>query len=105
MLAKPAIWPWSAEAADTWTLDECVRATTAFRSWADLADTAPTYAPTFYPGREDDPATVRAMERVRDAFNYEFALKRSRKAEIRRFGAQWSGPTATDKIKAMRGAA
>jgi hypothetical protein len=50
------------------TIDEAVRAVTAFGSFADLKDTLPTYAPTFYARRftKDEQAAAR---RVAEAFN------------------------------------
>lgn len=52
-----------------WTIDDCVRAVTAFDSFDDLKNTSRTYAPSFYPGLHNSMAEVSAMERVCSAFN------------------------------------
>ncbi len=66
------------------TIDECVRAVTAFQSWDDLKDTQPTYAPTFYARCFVTTFEHAAAKRVVSAFNA-FATRtgRDRRAEIR----------------------
>lgn len=50
------------------TIDECVRMVTACDSFADLKDTLPTYAPTFY-ARRFSKEEIAAASRVTAAFN------------------------------------
>lgn len=50
------------------TIDDCVRAVTAFDSFEDLKQTQPTYAPKFY-ARATTTAESIAQRRVVDAFN------------------------------------
>lgn len=65
------------------TIDEAVRAVTAFGSFADLKDSLPTYAPTFYARRA--PTAERAlMERVAGAFNaWAERVGRTARAEVK----------------------
>lgn len=51
------------------TVDEAVRATTAFRDVADMMDTLPHYAPKFCISRARTDAEVNAMLRAARAFN------------------------------------
>lgn len=66
------------------TIDDCVRAVTAFQSFDDLKDTQTTYAPTFYVRHVVTTFEHTAMHRVVSAFNA-FAERtgRARRAEIR----------------------
>lgn len=88
--AKPvwlAAWPMTADEAtkqaERKSLDDCVRMVSAFRSFDDLKDSAPTYAPTFY-RRGMAPAEVLAAKRVCEAFNAWAAREgRERRAEVR----------------------
>lgn len=50
------------------TIDECVRMVTACDSFADLKDTLPSYAPTFY-ARRFSKDELAAARRVSEAFN------------------------------------
>ncbi len=50
------------------TIDECVRMVTACRSFADLKDTQPSYAPTIY-ARGFTQDEKLAARRVVEAFN------------------------------------
>lgn len=50
------------------TIDECVRMVTACDSFADLKDTLPSYAPTFY-ARRFTKDELTAARRVTEAFN------------------------------------
>lgn len=52
-----------------WTIDDCVRAVTAFYGFDDLKNTESTYAPSFYPSKANSMAEIHAMERVTSAFN------------------------------------
>ncbi len=66
------------------TIDQAVRAVTAFDSFDDLKNTLPSYAPTFYVRRfsKDEQAAAR---RVVEAFNAWAARPengRARRAEI-----------------------
>jgi len=66
------------------TIDDCVRAVTAFSSFDDLKDTQPTYAPTFYKRHVVTTFEHQAMERVVSAFNaWAERNGRARRAEIR----------------------
>lgn len=66
------------------TIDEAVRAVTAFDSFDDLKNTLPTYAPTFYVRRGATDFELRCMRRVVGAFNSwaEREGGRARRAEI-----------------------
>lgn len=69
-----------------WSIDDCVRAVTAFDSFKDLQNTAPSYAPSFYPGRHNSLAEITAMERVCSAFNaWAKRAGRERLSEVYRF--------------------
>lgn len=52
------------------TIDDCVRATTAFRDVADMMDTQPSYAPKFCLSRAYSDAQRLAMLRAARAFNH-----------------------------------
>lgn len=67
----------------TVTLDEAVRAVTAFDSFADLKATQPSYAPTFY--TRNAPTPERAlMVRVTVAFNaWAARVGRAARAEVK----------------------
>jgi len=67
------------------TIDDCVRAVTAFSSFADLKNTQPTYAPTFYKRHAVTTFEHMAMQRVVSAFNAWADREggRTRRAEIR----------------------
>lgn len=79
-----------------WTLDECVRAVTAFDSFEDLKNTNSSYAPSFYPGKANTMAELDAMGRVCKAFNaWAGRVGRTRRAEVYRIqcaGEQRRGP-------------
>ena len=79
-----------------WTIDDCVRAVTAFDSFEDLQNTEPSYAPSFYPGKANSMADVNAMERVCSAFNaWAERVGRDRRATVYRMqaaGEQRRGP-------------
>lgn len=79
-----------------WTIDDCVRAVTAFESLEDLQDTQPSYAPSFYPGKAHSMAEISAMERVCVAFNaWAERVGRERRAKASRIqvaGEQRKGP-------------
>lgn len=81
-----------------WTIDDCVRAVTAFDSLEDLQSTEPSYAPSFYPGKGYSMAEVSAMERVCGAFNaWAERVGRERRAKVYRIqaaGEQRRGPFA-----------
>lgn len=51
------------------TIDDAVRAVTAFQSFDDLKATEPTYAPSFYPGRAVSQQELVDMRCVVAAFN------------------------------------
>lgn len=66
------------------SIDECVRAVTAFNSFEDLKATSESYAPTFYPGKAYGPADILAMKRVAAAFNaWAARVGRKRRAEVK----------------------
>lgn len=69
------------------TIDDAVRAVTAFQSFADLKATEPTYAPTFYARSAKHGGGTQElhdMSRVCAAFNAWAARNgRSRRAEVR----------------------
>lgn len=66
-----------------WSIDDCVRAVTAFESFEDLQATEPSYAPSFYPGRANSMAEISAMRRVCSAFNaWAEREGRGRRAEV-----------------------
>jgi hypothetical protein len=76
------------EQPDVQSIDDCVRAVTAFDSFEDLQNTQATYAPTFYPGRHNTRDEVIAMERVCSAFNaWAKRAGRVRLSEVFRFQA------------------
>jgi hypothetical protein len=82
-----------------WSIDECVRAVTAFDSFQDLQSTESSYAPSFYPSkRHTSMAEVSAMERVCRAFNaWAERAGRERRANVYRIQAaseQRQGPHA-----------
>lgn len=81
-----------------WSIDDCVRAVTAFDSIEDLQGTEPGYAPSFYPGRANSMAEISAMERVCSAFNtWAEREGRDRRAQIHRIqsaGEARKGPFA-----------
>lgn len=65
------------------TIDEAVRAVTAFTSFDDLKNTQPSYAPTFYTRRAATPERA-LMERVAGAFNaWAARVGRAARAEVR----------------------
>ena len=65
------------------TIDDCVRACTAFSSFDDLQKTELTYAPTFY-GKPYTTAEGLARVRVVSAFNaWAERVGRERRAEVR----------------------
>lgn len=66
------------------TIDDCVRAVTAFQDWNDLKNTQPTYAPTIYARGLVTTFEHMAAKRVVSAFNA-FAERtgRARRAEFR----------------------
>ena len=67
-----------------WSIDDCVRAVTAFESFEDLKNTREDYAPTFYPGKGYSPAEILAMKRVANAFNaWAARVGRKRRSEVR----------------------
>lgn len=66
------------------TLDDAVRAVTAFQSFEDLKATERTYAPTFYQRRDGGAQELKDMQRVCSAFNAWAAREgRNRLAEVR----------------------
>ena len=82
-----------------WSIDDCVRAVTAFDSLADLQATEPSYAPSFYPSKQHTSmAEVSAMERVCASFNaWAERVGRERRAHVYRIqaaGEQRRGPFA-----------
>jgi hypothetical protein len=83
---------------DVQSIDDCVRAVTAFDSFEDLQKTETSYAPTFYPGKHNTREDVIAMERVCSAFNaWAKRVGRARLSEVFRFqaaGDQRKGPFA-----------
>ena len=56
--------------ADHMSVDQCVRATTAFSGLDDMLDTQPHYQPKFCISRAMTQADCRAMLRAARAFNY-----------------------------------
>ncbi len=76
-----------------WSVDDCVRAVTAFESFDDLKATKSSYAPSFYPGRDNSMAEVSAMERVCSEFNA-WAKRdgRERLAKVYRFQSAGEQP-------------
>lgn len=52
------------------SVDECVKATTAFRDLEDMLDTQPSYSPKFCLSRAITDAERNAMLRAARAFNY-----------------------------------
>lgn len=67
------------------TIDDAVRAVTAFQSFADLKDTSPTYAPTFYPrtaAHGGGTQELADMNRVCQAFNAWGARNGRREARV-----------------------
>jgi hypothetical protein len=81
-----------------WSIDECVRAVTAFDSFDDLQNTEASYAPSFYPSKHTSGAEVSAMKRVCSAFNaWAERTGRKRRAQvysIQAAGEQRKGPYA-----------
>ena len=81
-----------------WTIDDCVCAVTAFDSFDDLQNTEPSYAPSFYPNKQNSMAEISAMERVCTAFNaWAERVGRERRAKTYRIqaaGDQRKGPFA-----------
>lgn len=79
-------------------IDECVRKVTAFQSFEDLQNTEPSYAPSFYPSKDNSMMEVAAMERVCAAFNaWAERVGRERRAKVYRVqaaGEQRRGPYA-----------
>lgn len=69
------------------TLDDSVRAVTAFSSWPDLKDTQPTYAPKFY-GQPASSQEAFDRRRVVASFNA-WAARVGR--EVRAFDASTAG--------------
>ncbi len=67
------------------TIDDAVRAVTAFQSFADLKDTQPSYAPTFYPrsaAHGGGSQELVDMHRVCAAFNAWGARNGRREARV-----------------------
>ena len=64
------------------TIDDAVRAVTAFQWFADLKATQPTYAPSFYPGRATTQQELVDMRRVAVAFNAWGARNNRREAKV-----------------------
>lgn len=82
-----------------WSIDECVRAVTAFDSFEDLQNIEPSYAPSFYPSKmQTSMAEVSAMKRVCSSFNaWAERVGRERRAQvyaIQAAGEQRKGPFA-----------
>lgn len=87
------------QAGAFWSIDDCVRAVTAFDSFEDLQNTGASYAPSFYPSKQHTSvAEVSAMKRVCDAFNaWAEGVGRERRALVYRIqaaGEQRKGPFA-----------
>jgi len=64
------------------TIDDAVRAVTAFQSFDDMKDTQATYAPSFYPGRATSQQELVDMRRVVVAFNAWGARHARREAKV-----------------------
>lgn len=67
---KTALYVRGPNTADHLSVDQCVKATTAFSDLDDMLDTQPHYAPKFCISRAETQAQCRAMLRAARAFNF-----------------------------------
>jgi len=67
---KAALYVLGPNTADHMSVDQCVRATTAFSDLDDMLDTQAHYVPKFCISRAQTQADCRAMLRAARAFNY-----------------------------------